>query len=751
MKKNKFILVGFLASFSVLTAVAADTIFQTDKLKFGKANTAGDKELILDINQGASNPKVKSTVAGQDIQIVTDAVKIGKAVAGDKTITIDNNAGSANPKIKWDNATSKLKFSNDGTTFKSFGSGGGASGINLAQEANIDFEAGTGNWAASGGSFTVATSGSNLLIGGGSGVFNASAGSQTLTNDTITVTTSTVARLGGVDGYAACQFKTTATDYKLQVFDGTNVLSEATISASTAISETGAYFPIPTSGTIALRIISATDAADLAVDNCYVGSSPIPQVKSDGLVGVIKVSGCAADWITSSATFANFAAQAGCTYTTEGLALQPSTNIPAIKFASLPAGEYSIIVSGSLYGGTASTLSAWQFHDGTSASRDAVQGTSDATVYPTAGGVGAFSIKYSTTQSNVTLQLQGKVSGGGSIYIGQTTMPMTIKVYRTNSIAETGFTFDTTASSWSGYHTTGGATLWTRTNAVYGAMTPTGTAAIVERSNTNFGTVTTAGSNLPGITFTPKGAYKYEVCAHPKVRVSSTNDYGAFKLWDGTTTIAEGEIRNTANLEDTIPLCGHYQASGVSPVTLEIQCKAATAACELYSTTAASSIEWSIKAINQAFPAPVVAPETRSEVWMDTYASASPYGSTNTEVFRYSNTYKNVGTAFTAASSTTLGHSITLNEGGLYCANGNYRDGGSTASFLITINSTSAASGGQCVSTGQTGAARNDNSCSACFIGAQGDVVRALGSGTTDQSSSAGSMVGFLRIVKMSR
>lgn len=616
---------------------------------------------------------------------------------------------------------------------------------------NGGFENGKSKWTASGGSFSTATSGTNWLVGASSGVFNASSASQTLTNEAVTITTATNARLDGTKGYASCEFKTTATDYKLQVWDGTTVLNEATIPSSSVKAETGVYFPVPLTGTLALRIISGSDAADLAIDKCHMGSAPTPQVPYDGLVGTLTVSGCAADWSSTNTSYTTPAAQASCVYTLEGLALAPTTNLAAIRFASLQAGEYAIVVSGYLYGGTVSTQNAYRIFDGTNASRDAVHGIADGTIYPSPAGTSHFSIKYSTAQTNVTLALQIKTSGGGTGYIGQTYAPMTIKVYRTNSIADTGFSFDTTASSWSGYHTSGGAS-WSRTNTAYGTMTPTGTAAIVERLNTNFGTVTTAGTNDAGITFTPKGAYKYDVCAYVKGSVGTLNARGAWKLWDGTTTIAESEIRQAANQYPTIPVCGEYQAAGVAPVTLSLQCKADSGTCDILSGgTSVSSIEWSIKAINQAFPAPVVGTEARSEVWMDTYSSGAPYGSTNTEVFRYSNTYKNIGTAFTAASSTTLGHSITLNEAGLYCANGNYRDGGSTASFLIAINSTTASSGGQCISTGQTGAARNDNSCSACFIGAQGDVVRALGSGTTDQSSSAGSMVGFLRIVKISR
>jgi len=616
---------------------------------------------------------------------------------------------------------------------------------------NGGVENGLAGITVSGGTLTRTTTAANVGSGNAAFGWDSSSAGQTLTFATVTIP----AGLYGQNAVLSCGFKGAGATHTLSVWDGTTATQPTSITSLSTYSKTVINFTAPSSGSISLRLTSvAADEPLIYGDDCIVGNADgynVSQVSQASLYGAITVSGCAADWITSSATFANFATQTGCTYTTEGLALQPSTNIPAIKFASLPAGEYSIIVSGSLYGGTASTLSAWQFHDGTNATRDAVQGTSDATVYPTAGGVGAFSIKYTTAQSNVTLQMQGKVSGGGSIYVGQTTMPMTIKVYRYPTSAQIGYTPDTTAASWSGYHTAGGAS-WTRSNTAYGPLTPTGTAAIVQRTNTNFGTVATAGSNLPGITFTPAKVYKYDVCALVKGSVGTANARGAFKLTDGTTDIAHSEIREAANLYNTMPVCGQYQATNTNPITFEIQCKADSGACDILAGgTSDSSIEWSIKAINQQMPAPVILPDLRTEVRMDTYTAGSQFATTNTAVFRYSNTSQNTGTAFTAASSSSLGHTITLNEAGLYCADGNYLDQGVDGVFEITKNSIVIGTNTLCKKGGQAGAARNNNSCSACFTGAINDVIRALGSGATDQSSASSNPNGFIHIIKVGR
>lgn len=50
--------------------------------------------------------------------------KLGDGAASDKTIEANKGAGSANPKIKWSDSGSTWQFSNNGTTFTDFGSGG---------------------------------------------------------------------------------------------------------------------------------------------------------------------------------------------------------------------------------------------------------------------------------------------------------------------------------------------------------------------------------------------------------------------------------------------------------------------------------------------------------------------------------------------------------------------------------------------------------------------------------------------------
>lgn len=156
------------------------------------------------------------------------------------------------------------------------------------------------------------------------------------------------------------------------------------------------------------------------------------------------------------------------------------------------------------------------------------------------------------------------------------------------------------AQSWSGYHNTDAT--WSVTNTAYTDLTNSGTPAIVEATNTNFGTVATAGSNLPGITFTPKKIGKLWVCA--LVQSYSGGQEGGLRLWDGTTTIAEGSLNSASRV--VTPLCGEYSVQSLSAVTLTIQGKAASSTVNVGTSQTRSSIEWSLFPIDQSLPAPLI-------------------------------------------------------------------------------------------------------------------------------------------------
>lgn len=147
---------------------------------------------------------------------------------------------------------------------------------------NPGFENGKASWTSSGGTLAVATSGSNLLIGKSSVTWDSTAASQTLTSDYFTVSNG----LKGTNGEFGCKIMVPSgtAAHSLQVFNGSTVLGSLSIADSgTNPKPFTGVFPIPTSGSLALRILStASNEPTITVDDCYLGST-----RSIGSVQVI--------------------------------------------------------------------------------------------------------------------------------------------------------------------------------------------------------------------------------------------------------------------------------------------------------------------------------------------------------------------------------------------------------------------------------------------------------------------------------
>lgn len=169
---------------------------------------------------------------------------------------------------------------------------------------------------------------------------------------------------------------------------------------------------------------------------------------------------------------------------------------------------------------------------------------------------------------------------------------------------------DTFANSWSGYHDN--TCVWSRTNTAVGAFTDDASCALVELYNRNFGTVSTSGSVSPAITFTPKRSGRYFICAAVKISGGTANSGLTETLTDGSTIINDASL-TTANINMTYPhaLCGIVNAASTSSITLTIQGSASAGAIKIDSSpgvanNSRSSIEWSIVALDQVIPAPVI-------------------------------------------------------------------------------------------------------------------------------------------------
>ena len=106
-------------------AYAAPETITNDQVQIGKRTSSADKRLVFDINQGVNNPDIRSNVTNQDLQVQANTVRVGKPTAGDKQLDFNIGNGATNPKLRWNNTAGKIEFSNNGTDYKSIGSGGG--------------------------------------------------------------------------------------------------------------------------------------------------------------------------------------------------------------------------------------------------------------------------------------------------------------------------------------------------------------------------------------------------------------------------------------------------------------------------------------------------------------------------------------------------------------------------------------------------------------------------------------------------
>jgi hypothetical protein len=127
--------------------------------------------------------------------------------------------------------------------------------------------------------------------------------------------------------------------------------------------------------------------------------------------------------------------------------------------------------------------------------------------------------------------------------------------------------------------------------------------------------------------------------------------------------------------------------------------------------------------------------QSDSSVRVDT---ANGFGSTNTNVRRFSSVIDNLGTAVSYADSATLGASFTAQEDGLYDIS--YTDQGTTGSqIVITKNQTSATAGTAILASGSVnGGNSNDYDTIACqpYL-LKGDVIRAIASTAANMNSAS--------------
>lgn len=180
---------------------------------------------------------------------------------------------------------------------------------------------------------------------------------------------------------------------------------------------------------------SGTSSINIANVN-YGKATNIGTVAQAVLFGVVKITGCTAQWqkVAAGSTLTGYTAQTSCSYATEGKAVADttfgSTQLPAIKFSSMPVGDYRIEYEGTIgANGTSGTIQTNQFTDGTTTAREIstlMEGPAATGGYP---GISQ-SFSYTAPKSNVTWQLFSAVNDANNTQVfGTTAKPGVIKVW----------------------------------------------------------------------------------------------------------------------------------------------------------------------------------------------------------------------------------------------------------------------------------------------------------------------------------
>lgn len=387
------------------------------------------------------------SLAGND---PSNSFKLGDGLPSNKKIYFNRGGATATlPNFRWNEATGTIQFSNDGTNFLDIGSGGGGGSAGFNTLMNQDFENGINlAWTSSGGTYASATSGANLLFGKVSATFVPSGSGQYVESDPYVIPQG----LTGQSCLARIYYKGGSANYVLRVLDGSNntIVSKTFDGAATNTQQLTQNFICPSSGSFKLRVESLAATSLISLDRMYLGDADnltqLSQAQFFGEAAWPNASACT--WSATQSVYADFGSNSNCTFPSgsnlRGNAIAPATKVPAIRFASLPPGDYLFIARGGFYKPTnAGAYTSYRFHDGTNGSEDQttfLNGTSSDTLTPLI--MGRFT--YTTTQSNITFNIQGQSTVGDAlIEAGQTgSSGLTITVYKFPTTQQTALRVD---------------------------------------------------------------------------------------------------------------------------------------------------------------------------------------------------------------------------------------------------------------------------------------------------------------------
>lgn len=409
---------------------------------------------------------------------------------------------------------------------------------------NGGFESGKAKWTPN-DTADFAVTGSSPMIGLYHATWDADADTDTLVSTAVTIP----AGYYGRNMVASCLFTVasgTATN-EIQAYDGSNILSEASITSSTTPTRTSVNFIAPSSGSLSLRVYANADEPSVAIDDCYLGPaegynvSSVSQATFVGESYFLGTSGC--NWARTSATIGAFTTDASCpgpTILTSTLGTWATTDVdlPEQTITNLPPGIYEATF---IFNANSSVVSniAYAINDGTTTC-NAVGGSTATTP---AGHVVTCSFTY-TTAGTRNFELYAASNASTANLNGDVTSPqqhIRFILKRFPLSSEQAYTPDTT--NWLVDVNIGGANpaLATTSQASYVGiedagltLTNSSAATITARipcssTNSPSGTTCSAGSESVGVNFNLPRAGTVEACAsfaHTIAPASNSADNG---------------------------------------------------------------------------------------------------------------------------------------------------------------------------------------------------------------------------------
>jgi hypothetical protein len=173
-----------------------------------------------------------------------------------------------------------------------------------------------------------------------------------------------------------------------------------------------------------IRIKSASDTGTTYIDNAFVGVMPatmMPEISQAHLIGSATYPFTAnCSWVTASA--GTFPVDNDCPAPTlVGSASAPSTKIPAITFATLPAGTYKVMLTNIFTDLNANLAMSAAITDGTSVFGVGGNTTTTASSAPT---LVVGEITYTSPRTNITFQPTVRLAGANDARISNTAVSL---------------------------------------------------------------------------------------------------------------------------------------------------------------------------------------------------------------------------------------------------------------------------------------------------------------------------------------